>query len=138
VRKGMRSMVATLAVVASGFGVGVARDLWSPVGARSAGAATGPRVLAAAPASRVVITDADPDAQKWRFEPADTTVKKGSTVVWHNDGKQTHTVTADDHSFDSGDSAAGADWQWKFGKPGSYSYHCTPHPWMKGIVRVTP
>ena len=121
-RRGTRSMVAALVVMMSGMGVGWIPGLWSPAGA--------------APGPRVSMTDADPNAQQWRFDPADLTVKAGSTVVWHNGGSQTHTVTADDKSFDSGDQAPGKDWQWKFSAPGQYTYHCTPHPWMKAVIKV--
>ena len=90
----------------------------------------------AAESRRILIVDADSNAMKWGFEPAGVTVPAGSTVVWHNAGSQTHTVTADDRSFDSPDLASGADWQWTFPATGDFPYHCRPHPWMKGVVRV--
>ena len=85
---------------------------------------------------RVGIVDADSDALKWRFDPADVTVTAGSAVVWHNGGSQTHTVTADDGKFESGDVKPNADYQWKPSVAGDFAYHCTPHPWMKGVVHV--
>jgi plastocyanin len=45
-------------------------------------------------------------------------------------------VTAEDKSFDSGSMAPGAEFQFTFSKPGTYSYSCTPHPWAKGTVKV--
>lgn len=90
----------------------------------------------AADSRRILIVDADSNAMKWGFEPAVVTVTAGSTVAWHNAGSQTHTVTADDRSFDSRDLASGADWQWTFPAAGDFNYHCTPHPWMKGVVHV--
>ena len=89
--------------------------------------------------SRVVIGgDTESDINKWGYQPADVTVSVGSAVVWHNGGTQTHTVTADDgKSFDSGDVKPGADWQWKPTAAGDFSYHCTPHPWMKAVIHVT-
>jgi len=122
VRKGTRSMVAALVAVTSGAGLGWIQGGWSPAGA--------------AQGQRVTMFDADPNAQQWRFDPADLTVKAGATVVWHNGGNQVHTVTADDKSFDSGDKAPGSDWEWKFSAPGQFTYHCTPHPWMKAVIRV--
>jgi len=82
------------------------------------------------------MVDNEPDLLNWHFEPAELTVTVGSTVVWHNDGKQEHTVTADDKTFDSGYQKPGADWPWTFRRPGQFSYHCAPHPWMKGVVQV--
>jgi plastocyanin len=90
----------------------------------------------AAEGARVLMVDNEPDLTNWHFAPADVTIAVGSTVVWHNDGQQDHTVTADDGSFDSGTEKPGADWQRTFSKPGQYTYHCLPHPWMKGTVKV--
>src|SRR5437762_9540486 len=75
------------------------------------------------------------DAMGWGFAPKVTDVKAGDTVVWHNTGTLQHTVTAD--AFDAGPVNPGATWSRTFDTPGVYAYHCTPHPWMKGVVRVT-
>lgn len=100
------------------------------------GAALEGAYVLAAESRRILIVDADSNAMNWGFEPADVTVPAGATVVWHNAGSQTHTVTADDRSFDSRDLAPGADWQRAFPAAGDFAYHCRPHPWMKGVVRV--
>ena len=42
------------------------------------------------------------------FSPATLNVTAGTTVTWTNNDAMTHTVTADDASFDSGNVAAGA------------------------------
>jgi plastocyanin len=115
----MWSSAAVLVVVLSGAGLA-----WS--GGRSFAAGT-----------QVSMVDKDPDAMKWRFEPAEITVPVGSTVVWKNDGQQPHTVTADDNSFDSPNVSPGGTWQRTFAAAGDFAYHCSPHPWMKGVVRVT-
>jgi len=73
----------------------------------------------------------------WRFDPADITVPAGSTVTWHNSGQQPHTVTADDGSFKSDYVSPGGTFQHAFATPGTYAYHCEPHPWMKAVVHVT-
>ena len=46
-----------------------------------------------------------------------------------------HTVTADDGSFDSGKTTDG-EFHHAFDKPGTYGYHCSVHPDMKGMVTV--
>ena len=61
----------------------------------------------------------------------------GATVTWYNADTETHTVTADDGSFDSGLIAPGESWSHTFTSAGSQRYHCTPHPWMKGEVVVS-
>jgi plastocyanin len=47
-----------------------------------------------------------------------------------------HSVTADDGTWDSGLIEPGAIWRHTFDMPGTYTFHCTPHPFMKGMVTV--
>jgi plastocyanin len=113
-------LVAVLAIVAGLVGI-----VGSPSRAR------------AAEGGRVTMVDNEPDLTNWHFDPAEITVPPGATVVWTNQGKEDHTVTADNESFDSGYKKHGETFQWAFPKPGRYAYHCAPHPWMKGTVVVT-
>lgn len=71
------------------------------------------------------------------FNPVGSTVKAGTSVTWTNQGR-THTVTADDGTFDSGRIAGGATFSMTFKKAGTYAYHCAIHPAMVGQVVVTP
>src|SRR5436309_7219855 len=73
----------------------------------------------------------------WKFDPADITVTAGTTVTWHNSGKQPHTVSADDGSFASSYISPGSDFAHAFPAAGNFAYHCEPHPWMKAVVHVT-
>jgi plastocyanin len=57
-------------------------------------------------------------------------------VVWTNGGQVVHTVSADDRSFESGEIQPGAKGSVTFSRPGVYRYHCTPHPFMHGVVEV--
>jgi plastocyanin len=95
-----------------------------------------PAAAPAAEGAQVFMVDNEPDLTNWHFDPAEITVPAGTTVAWVNKGKEEHTVTADDKSFDSGMKRPGASWQRAFPKPGRYTYYCAPHPWMKGAVRV--
>jgi len=124
VRKGMRSMVVALSVGGMAAGFGVAQMVASPA-------------HAAPPPAQVKVLDAPDPNQPKGYEPADITVKVGQAVNWQNTGNEGHTVTADDNSFDSGMKQHGESWQHTFSKPGQYAYHCTPHPWMKAVVKVT-
>jgi len=72
------------------------------------------------------------------FVPGALDVLVGDTVVWRNGDGSTHTVTADDDSFDSGVLSPGATFARTFSKPGRYVYHCTIHKFMHGVVRVVP
>jgi plastocyanin len=71
----------------------------------------------------------------------------GGAVKWINNDQNsgvyggtgtTHNITADDGSFVSGNIAPGATFQTTFGAQGSYPYHCSIHPTMKGTVTVAP
>ncbi|MDG6996308.1 MAG: cupredoxin domain-containing protein [Nitrososphaerota archaeon] len=59
-----------------------------------------------------------------------------NTVTWTNNDNAPHTVTADDNSFNSGNLNQGQSWTYTFTKLGTYNYHCSYHPWMKGTVIV--
>ena len=63
-------------------------------------------------------------------------VVAGTTVEWVNRDLLAHTVTAPDRSFDSGLIQPGSRWRRTFTEPGTYRYVCTPHPFMRGVVRV--
>ncbi len=60
----------------------------------------------------------------------------GTTIEWKNEDPVPHTVTADDNSFDSGPIENGQVWRYTFTRPGTYAFHCTPHPFMTGTVVV--
>jgi plastocyanin len=90
----------------------------------------------AAEGTAVQMVDNEPDLTNWHFDPGELNVPVGATVVWHNRGHEDHSVTADDGSFDSGLKKPGTDFQRAFARAGKYSYHCQPHPWMKGVIRV--
>ena len=97
--------------------------------------ASSPKADAAKAPAMVKVADMPP-GQSTGYEPAEVAVKAGQVVKWKNEGKEAHTVTAEDGSFDSGDMAPGAEFQFTFSKPGTFSYTCTPHPWAKGTVKV--
>jgi nitrite reductase (NO-forming) len=87
----------------------------------------------------------DPNAE-YSFFPGDLTVSVGTTVTWTNRDQVVHTVTSGssdgtvgqpDGLFDSGLFGVGETFQFTFTEPGTYSYFCTPHPWMQGSVTVT-
>ncbi len=71
------------------------------------------------------------------FSPATFTVAVGGTVAWFNGDNMQHSVTSDTGLFDSGLLSPGARWSYTFTQPGTYHYHCTPHPWMKGTIVVS-
>ena len=70
------------------------------------------------------------------FDPATVTIKAGESVTWTNEDPMNHTVTADNGEFDSGNLGQGATFSFTFDKAGTYPYHCSIHPTMKGTVVV--
>jgi plastocyanin/uncharacterized membrane protein len=74
--------------------------------------------------------------KQMHFEPATLNVKAGDTVQWKNEDIFTHTVTANDGSFDSGPIAPGSSWQTAIKKSGAIGYHCGPHPNMTAELVV--
>ena len=89
------------------------------------------------PASFVVqIVQQSLAALSWGYDPASITIHVGDSITWTNTGSLQHSVTADDSSFDSGLFNTGESWNLTFNTAGTFSYHCGPHPWMKGTVVV--
>ena len=90
-------------------------------------------------------------AEVW-YNPPVIAVSVGDSVIWFNDDKEGHTVTSGEGSgrfgwmsdnfgtpdglFDSGRFMPGESWTIKFDNPGTFSYYCTIHPWMEGVVIV--
>ncbi|HYH51005.1 MAG TPA: plastocyanin/azurin family copper-binding protein [Acidimicrobiia bacterium] len=74
-----------------------------------------------------------------KFLPPEITVPVGGTVEWRNDTDFQHDVVADDGSFESKLLNKGEKYEFRFTKPGEFTYICTPHEsaGMKGVVKVT-
>ena len=69
------------------------------------------------------------------FQPGRLEVTAGTTIVWVNNGQVMHTVSAEDKSFDSGIDP-GQRRGLTFTRPGTFPFHCTPHPFMRGVIEV--
>jgi len=66
-------------------------------------------------------------------------VAPATTVMWHNDGRNRHTVTADDGSFASRTLFTGDDFSISApAAPGVYAYHCSFHSYIRGTLTVSP
>ena len=71
-------------------------------------------------------TDANITLTNFQFTPKALTVKVGTKVTWVNK-EGTHTVSADDDSWQSPTLNAVQTFTHQFDKPGTYRYHCTFH-----------
>jgi LPXTG-motif cell wall-anchored protein len=70
------------------------------------------------------------------FGPSSLTVHVGDTVSWFNQGPAGHSATANDGSFNTGVLSKGSSGSFTFRTPGTFAYHCTPHPFMKASITV--
>lgn len=69
--------------------------------------------------------------------PEDTiVVTAGQAVRWNNADPLGHTITFDGAEHGSELINPGNAFVHRFDRPGTYTYHCTPHPFMKGVVVV--
>ena len=110
-------------------------------------------------------SNADPAARSasisiedFTFGPSNVTILVGDEVVWTNVGPSDHTTTSDAGMWDSGtltapagyddDGGGGGGTSYNvaaadecyvrtFDEPGTYKYHCSFHPSMRGTIVVT-
>ena len=85
-----------------------------------------------------IVQGAGSDESSLGFSPSTITVVIGvnNTVIWTNDDVVPHTVTADDGTYSSGNMNPGDSFAYTFTTPGTYTYHCSYHSWMKATVIV--
>ncbi|MDQ2631984.1 MAG: cupredoxin domain-containing protein [Actinomycetota bacterium] len=72
--------------------------------------------------------------KNFAFKPGTVEVKRGARVTFGNSSGVPHTATSG--SFDTKRIAPGQSATVKFGKRGTFAYHCKIHPFMKGKVVV--
>jgi plastocyanin len=82
-----------------------------------------------APAVEVAIT-------KFAFAPKEITVAPGTKVVWTNRDETPHTVTSADKTFASKGMDTDDKFENTFAREGDFTYICTVHPYMTGVVHV--
>jgi plastocyanin len=89
--------------------------------------------------------------RQW-YLPRQVTINVNDTVTWTNNDTEAHTVTSGigagieslmnnkrgipNGIFDSGSFKPGQSWTYTFSRPSTYTYFCTIHPWMEGVVTV--
>ena len=72
----------------------------------------------------------------YRFTADSVVIAAGQTVRWVNADFVEHTITFDGGEPGSPLISPNATWAHRFDRPGRYTYHCTPHPFMTGVVVV--
>ena len=74
--------------------------------------------------------------QGFTFLPQNATINVGESVTWLNNDPLNHTATSDTGAFDTGAIAASGNKTISFAVAGSFAYHCSIHPSMKGTITV--
>ncbi len=74
--------------------------------------------------------------KNYAFTPSTLKLSKGQTVTWINQDIAKHTITDDKGSFNSPFFGKNEKFSYTFTHSGTFSYHCEPHPYMKGTVEV--
>ncbi|MCL5407224.1 MAG: cupredoxin family copper-binding protein [Patescibacteria group bacterium] len=72
--------------------------------------------------------------KNFSFNPSELTVTKGTEVTFINNDSTTHTVTFAD--FKSSDLKPGDNFKHTFDTTGTFDFHCSIHPQMKGKIIV--
>lgn len=76
--------------------------------------------------------------QNFAFNKNEMTIGVGTKVRWINKDAMIHNVTSDTNDFQSNDLASSQTFEYTFNKQGTYLYHCSLHPNMKGKIIVKP
>jgi hypothetical protein len=77
--------------------------------------------------------------KNFAFDPSALTVKSGTAVMWTNLDAAPHAIVFDIGSpvtYSSGSLPPGSSYSLTFTQPGTYMYHCSIHPSMKGTIVV--
>src|SRR5207245_1120370 len=76
--------------------------------------------------------------QGFAFNPSNLSIGVGSTVKAMNQDSTTHTWTADNGAWNSGDLGMGqTSMAVPFNSAGTFTYHCSRHPSMTGSITVS-
>jgi plastocyanin len=78
----------------------------------------------------------DVNITKFAFGPKEITIAPGTKVIWTNRDETPHTVTSNDKSFVSKGLDTDDKFEHTFASEGDFSYICTLHPFMTGVVHV--
>lgn len=98
------------------------------IAALMGGRAIGATVTASASGARSV------DINHFAFHPPTLHVMRGAKVAFTNSSDVAHTASGG--SFDTRKIAPGTSVAVKFGRRGTFAYHCKIHPFMKGKIVV--
>ncbi len=79
------------------------------------------------------------DVKNMSYTPASVTIEAGQTVQWRFDDNGLPHDVAGDGALEGvlqSELLTEGTYEYTFDDPGTYTYHCTPHPMMVGTVIV--
>ena len=127
--KGIALLAAIGAIVAGTIVGGCGGDGSSTSTSAGSSSTTAGATGSAAATDQIEIAD-------FKYDPETVTVDAGTEVTWTNSDDAAHTATADDSWFDTGDLDQGDSNSVTFDEPGTFTYYCRFHPFMKATVEV--
>jgi plastocyanin len=72
------------------------------------------------------------------FSPSTLPIKAGDSVIWTNMDSVSHTIVSDSgNELGSSALSSGATYSHTFNTAGTFAYHCSVHPSMKGQIAVS-
>lgn len=128
--------VATLALVAA-CGDDDATETTTTTAASTTAAVTTSAVTTTTAGSATTIGGgAEITVANFQFTPAEVEISVGQTVTFAFTGG-THTASAADGTWSSGEKTAGGNFEISFDQPGTYDFVCQIHGSMQGTITVT-
>ena len=103
---------------------------------RAAGAGLFTLALSTLPGTAGAAETRSIEISKFAFAPKEISVAPGTTVTWTNRDETPHTISATDKTFMSKAMDTDDHYEYTFTGEGDFSYFCTLHPFMTGIVHV--
>ena len=120
-----------IVIAACSSSSGSAAPAASAAPSAAASAAGGPACAPATATGTVAVSIKD-----FSFDPATITAKVGDTVTFTNSGAAPHNATLDAGGCATPDIQPASTGGLTFTAAGTYAFHCTIHPDMKGTVTV--
>ncbi len=90
-------------------------------------------------AGEVLSGQVEVSIESMEFQPETLRIERGSTVTWTNQDAVQHDITPDQVGTFFEQSQLlneGESYSVVFSEPGTYTYHCSPHPHMTGTIVV--
>ncbi|MCV2882142.1 cupredoxin family copper-binding protein [Actibacterium sp. XHP0104] len=77
------------------------------------------------------------EIRRFKFDPPEMTVPKGTTITWINRDAAPHTATDSGGTWDTGELRRDDEAAITFDQAGSFDYVCAYHPNMRARITVT-